>query len=86
MDNIDEVKEKGLIHKYNITKTDGTPVNPKAKYFILRLDKHQSDPIHRKACLKAIIYYATEIAEHLPALSKDLKRKYLGELVDSAAD
>lgn len=26
--------------KYTITKNDGTPVDPKARYFVLRLDEH----------------------------------------------
>ncbi len=30
----------GLFDKYNITKTDGTLVDPEAVYFVLRLDPH----------------------------------------------
>ena len=29
---------KGLYNKYTITKTDGTPIDSNADYFVLRLD------------------------------------------------
>jgi hypothetical protein len=70
------MKEKGLLHKYNITKADGTPVDPAAEYFVLRLDENQVDKKHLEACRKAILTYAYEIKEHLPLLSKELIEKY----------
>ena len=51
-------------------------VNPEAEYFILRLDKFGRDPKHREACRKAVLYYANEIKNHLPELSKDLIERY----------
>ena len=51
-------------------------VNPKAEYFVLRLDKYGSDPKHIEACKKAVLYYANEIKDHLPELSKDLIKRY----------
>ena len=35
--------EKGLYQKYIIQKTDGSPVDPMAKYFVLRYDKLDDD-------------------------------------------
>jgi hypothetical protein len=32
------MEDKGLHGKYRIEKTDGTPVDPEAMYFVLRLD------------------------------------------------
>ena len=37
---------KGLFDKYKISKTDGTPSDSQALYFVLRLD---TDPIAREA-------------------------------------
>ena len=42
---------QGLYNKYTITKTDGTPVDPNAQYFVLRID---TDPAARVA----LIHYA----------------------------
>lgn len=54
---------KGWYIKYHITKADGSPVDPNADYFVLRLDK---DPAARKA---AITY--AEACENLE-LRRDL--------------
>ena len=78
--NLHELKNKGLIKKYIIKKTDKSKIHPDSEYFILRLDKYQKDPIHRKACLKALLYYAEEIAEHLPVLSRQLQMRYYPQL------
>lgn len=68
--------EKGLYNKYYVSKSNGKVVNPHADYFVLRLDKYGKDQKHVAACRKAVLYYAEEIKEHLPELSKDLIRKY----------
>jgi hypothetical protein len=60
----------------NIYQARTKAVDPKAEYFVLRLDKGGSDPKHIEACRKAIMTYATEIAEHLPQLSIDLFMRY----------
>jgi len=41
-------KEGGLRDKYVVTKVDGSPVDPGAKYFVLRYDV-DGDPYARKA-------------------------------------
>jgi hypothetical protein len=53
-----------LYGKYNVTKTDGSPVDPNAQYFVLRIDtdeaarqaldtyaKWQPDPVFREQLL-----------------------------------
>jgi len=50
--------------------------DPKAEYFVLRLDIHGSDINHIKACRKAIIMYAVSIEPYLPKLAKDLIERY----------
>lgn len=70
-----EENPKGLHNRYLISRTDGTPINPKNVYFILKLEG-EGDPIHMEACRKAVLKYADEIKEHLPELSKDLFDRY----------
>jgi hypothetical protein len=64
----------GLLKKYIVSKTDGTPIDFNSDYFVLRLDTYQNDPKHRLACLKALKTYADEI-DNLE-LKKDLYNKY----------
>lgn len=42
----DAKPKEGLYGKYRISKADGSPVDPKADYFVLRLD---TDPVARRA-------------------------------------
>jgi hypothetical protein len=68
-----EDKRDGLKSKYQIAHADGTPVDPNAQYFVLRLDYHTDcDDVHVGACRMAARTYADIVADHLPALSKDL--------------
>lgn len=67
---------RGLHVRYLITKVDGTPCDKHAEYFVLRLDRHQSDSKHRAACIAALMVYADEIEDHLPKLAKDLRARY----------
>jgi|GEM_PF-5951228 len=60
-----EVTEKGLYGKYYIQHADGTPVDKKAAYFVLRLD---TDPHARKAVER----YATSIFDENPLLANSL--------------
>lgn len=52
------------------------PCDENAEYFVLRLDKNGSDPVHMEACRKAILFYAELIKYHLPELSYDLISRY----------
>ena len=68
-----EDKRDGLKPKYHITHVDGSPCDPRAKYFVLRLDFHKGcDEHHIGACRAAALEYADGIRLHLPALSRDL--------------
>jgi hypothetical protein len=61
-------KQRGWYLKYIIEKADGSPVDPNADYFILRLD---TDPAARKAALA----YAEAIEESNPVLASDLRSR-----------
>lgn len=45
-----DLKSIGLYDKYNITKTNGEPIDENSEYFVLRLDDGGSDKIHIEAC------------------------------------
>lgn len=57
----------GYYIKYHIEKTDGTPVDPNASYFVLRIDKD----IH---AARAAMAYAKSCADTNVRLSDDLRR------------
>lgn len=71
-----EENPNGLHLRYYVTKTNGEPIDPRAEYFVFRLDDFGSDPKHIKACREGILKYAEKIADHLPQLSKDLIERY----------
>lgn len=48
--------------KYQITKTDGSPVDPSAVYFILRLDAH-GKPEETDAARRAVECYASAVRQ-----------------------
>jgi len=61
-------KEGGYDRKFIISKKSGRPINPKADYFVLRLDK---DP----HALRALFTYATSVKADNEELSADLFAK-----------
>ena len=58
----------GLYGKYKIQKADGSPVDPEADYFVLRLD---TDPAARRAALEYSYYLMREDRE----LALDLQHR-----------
>jgi len=70
-----DTTKRGLYDRYNVTKKIGYN-DPKAEYFVMRLDEHGDDAKHINACRKAILVYAEAIAEHIPQLSEDILKKY----------
>ena len=68
----------GLYEKYVIAKRDGTPLDPQACYFVLRLD---TDPCARDAARK----YLELIKDQAPQLARDL-RQLIAELEKEAPD
>lgn len=65
---LDKPSRVGLFRKYLIHKADGSPVDPNADYFVLRLD---TDPAARAAALT----YAREIFIKAPVLAQDLRER-----------
>jgi hypothetical protein len=49
--------------KYHITKTDGTPINPNARYFVLRLDGEGEEA---DAARGAVAQYAVTVRRANP--------------------
>ena len=66
--------KKGLYNRYIVSKANGKPIDPEAKYFVMRYDADGKDAIHTRACRKAIMVYAMAISAHLPELSIDLHK------------
>lgn len=69
----------GLHQRYIITKANGEPVDPRATYFVLRIDGYGRDPKHIAACRAAARTYAYAVGNmHDPGLllkvAQDLDR------------
>ena len=66
----------GLHCRYVVSKADGSPCDPNAAYFVLRLDNGGTDPAHLRACRFAARMYALFIqtikAEHLQRVAIEL--------------
>lgn len=60
----------GLYGKYIVSKSDGSEVDSRAEYFVLRIDSHQSDREHTYACRTALMAFA--FATCNPDLAKDI--------------
>lgn len=65
----------GLHRRYTLSNLDGTPVDTKADYFVLRLDD-AGDPAHVAASRAAILTYAANMAAHIPKLAEDIRARY----------
>ncbi len=77
------MRDKGLLQKYIVGKVDSSLINPKAEYFVLRLDESYSSEVnrelnqaHRRAGREGVLAYARAIEAHLPLLAKELIDKY----------
>lgn len=57
--------DDGLYNKYIVTKRDGSPVDPDAFYFVLRLDTDM-------AAREAALCYANARATEMPLLAQDI--------------
>lgn len=71
------LKNKGLYNRYEVKKTSGSPIDPKAKYFVLRYDNNGNDKKHLEASRFALFVYAELVKDHLPNLSEDLKKQLI---------
>ena len=59
----------GLYGKFNISKADGSPIDPEADYFVLRLD---GDTPYAEASRQAALEFAAAIAKINPTLYQQL--------------
>lgn len=64
---------RGFYRKYHITKADGSPTDPKADYFVLRLDE---DNPWGHACREAVLGLARNLRNEFPQLASDLLTRY----------
>ena len=64
----DRCAEDGLYGKYIVTKSDGSPVDPKADYFVLRLDTD-------KTARHAARTYARNIQSTMPGLADGIRER-----------
>jgi hypothetical protein len=65
----------GLYDRYVVTKTDGTPIDPRAVYFVLRLDGHGHDREHIESCRRAAKNWCYGAPAHLRQVAVDLFEK-----------
>jgi hypothetical protein len=61
----------GWRHKYIIQKTNGHPLDPEARYFVLRFDAPGGDP-HARVAMRA---YADSVRSDNPRLADDVIKK-----------
>lgn len=76
------MKNEGLKNKYIISKADGTPIDPKAKYFVLRYDQHMKDKVFLRASRLALSHFCREILSSFPLLSKELWESFTNEIIE----
>lgn len=67
-----ESQQEGLYGKFIIRKADGTPIDSKAKYIVLRYDVDSKDG---SASRHAIIAYARSIKSSNPQFADDLLKE-----------
>lgn len=72
----------GLFGKYILGKSNGTDIDPFAKYFILRYDANSSDG---EAARGALLHYASLIQCSNPQLANDLREQLKIEAVANLA-
>lgn len=83
-ENPNGLHQRYLIKKYAGMKKTGflteepiwEDVDPKAEYFVMRLDNGGKDPNHINACRIGIHAYADAIEPFIPQLAKDLRERY----------
>jgi hypothetical protein len=70
-----EANPNGLHGKYRLAKADGSPIDPGAEYFVLRLDAG-GEAAHVEACRMAAATYVQWIEPFIPKLAADLRARY----------
>ncbi len=64
----------GLHQRYQIRKADGSECDPRAMYFVLRLDEFGTDKGHIEACRMAAREYAMNAPPWMEGVAADLLR------------
>lgn len=64
----------GLHQRYKIAMANGAPCDPRAAYFVLRLDGLGDDPGHIAACRAAARAYCDHAPPHLERVAAELRR------------
>ncbi len=64
----------GLHARYQIRKADGSECDPRAVYFVLRLDGFGNDKGHIFACRQAARVYAKHAPEWMRQVSEELEQ------------
>jgi hypothetical protein len=76
----------GLHRRYTVTKADGKNCDPRAVYFVLRLDSLGGDSAHISACRAAARAYADYVqsgaAPHLSQVGDELRKMVTGFDID----
>ncbi len=70
----EEENPDGLNQRYNVTKANGEPCDPRAVYFVLRLDSYGDDPEHIEACRAAAKTYYEKCPDYLEKVRYELFR------------
>jgi len=65
--------ENGLYDKYTITKTDGSPVDENAVYFVLRLDTDRHAQQAISAYIHSVQWENPQLADDLIALLRKVQ-------------
>lgn len=62
----------GLNKRYKLAHADGRPVDPKAIYFVLRLDGHANNMGHVRACREAARVYCQNAPNSMKVVANQL--------------
>lgn len=63
----------GLYRRYTVHKADGRNTDPRAEYFVLRLDPFGGDPEHIAACRIAALAWCDAAPPHLKQVADELR-------------
>lgn len=72
---------EGLKKKYIINKADGSPMNPNAKYFILRYDEGMKDKKFLSCSRRALFEFCLDMIPINPLLSQELYNDITNETI-----
>lgn len=65
---------QGLHKRYKVLKEDGSPVDPRALYMVLRLDSFGRDPGHIKACRAAARAYVANAPQNMQQVAGEIEK------------